>query len=364
MENVRFVGLDVHVDSIAVAVAEPDRTAPELLGTFPHDVPKLVKRLRRLGNVRCCYEAGSCGFRLQRDLAAAGIECTVVAPSLVPVRSSEHIKTDRRDAVKLARFFRSGDLTPIHVPDEATEAIRDLERARDAAKRAERTARHQLDKFLLRHGRRFPGKTRWVKEHRRWILAQQFENPAHRLVLSEYYAAVQDQESRVERLTASLIELAQAWKLAPQVKALQALRGIRALSAITIVAEIADFSRFASAGDFMSYLGLVPSEHSSGDSRRRGHITRAGNGFVRRVLVEAAWAYQFTAKRSEAIRRRSIGASAEVNRIAWKAQVRLCSRLRKLVARGKEKNKAAVAIARELAGFIWAILREPVLLAG
>ena len=303
MENVRFVGLDVHADSIAVAVAESDRATPELLGTWPHDVPKLVKRLRRLGRIRCCYEAGSCGFRLQRELAAAGIECVVVAPSLVPVRSSEHIKTDRRDAVKLARFLRSGDLTPVHVPDEATEAIRDLERARDAAKRAELTARHQLDKFLLRHGRRYPGKTHWCKEHRRWIVAQQFENPAHRLVLTEYYAAVQDQEARAERLTASLIELAQAWKLAPQVKALQALRGIKALSAITIVAEIADFSRFASAGEFMSYLGLVPSEHSSGDSKHRGRITRAGNSFVRRILVEAAWAYRYTARRSNAIRR-------------------------------------------------------------
>lgn len=363
MENVRFVGLDVHADSIAIAVAEPGRGEPGHLATIPNDTVKLLKRLRRLGAVRCCYEAGPTGFGLHRDLVAAGIECMVVAPSLVPTTAGDRVKTDRRDAVKLARFLRSGDLTPIYVPDEATEAIRDLERARDDAKRAERVARHQLGKFLLRHGRRSPVKTAWCRKHLEWIRAQHFEHAAQEAVLIDYLKAVEDLGARVARLTSAMAELVEQWSRRPLVKALQALRGVSAVSATVIVAELGDLARFQTAPQLMGYLGLVPSESSSGESRKQGRITRTGNGHVRRILVESAWAYRYRPSVGDAIRLRSQGVSDEVTRIAWRAQERLCGRFRTLAARGKNKNRTVIAIARELAGFIWAIGQEPKLLA-
>lgn len=358
MQNVRFVGLDVHADSIAIAVAEAGRGEPAALATIPNDKATLLKLLRRLGRVRCCYEAGPTGFVLQRELTAAGIDCAVVAPSLVPAKAGDRVKTDRRDAVKLARFLRSGDLTPIHVPDSATEAMRDLERAREDAVKAERTARQQLNTFLLRNARRYPGKRNWTKEHLRWIRAQQFEQEAQRRVLDDHLATVLSAGERIVRFTTSITELIESWDLRPLVKALQAMRGISTIAAVTLVAEIADFSRFASATEFMSYTGLVPSEFSSGDARRQGRITKCGNGHVRRILIEAAWAYRFRPGRTEALRRRSVGVSEHVQRIAWKAQERLCARYRHLLSRGKEKNKTIVAIARELGAFVWAISRE------
>lgn len=362
METLRFVGLDVHADSIAIAVAEPGRGEPSALATIPNDTVMLLKRLRKLGRLKCCYEAGPTGFCLYRDLTAAGIDCMVVAPSLVPMKAGERVKTDRRDAVKLARFLRSGDLTEVHVPDEATEAMRDLERARDAAKRAERTARHQLGKFLLRHGRRFPGKTAWTQAHLAWIRVQRFEHEAQQRVLGDYLKAVEDGGERVARHTESIVELVESWSLKPLVKALQALRGVNVLTATVLAAELGDMARFQTAPQLMGYLGLVPSEHSSGETRQQGKITRAGNGHARRILVEAAWAYRFRASKSRAIRERSKGVSDEVQRIAWQAQERLCAKYRKLTARGKNKNRTVVAVARELAGFVWAIGHQPKLL--
>lgn len=358
METVRFVGLDVHADSIAIAVAEPGRGEPAQLAVIPNDTALLLRRLRRMGKVKCCYEAGPTGFGLHRDLTAAGLDCVVVAPSLVPTRAGDRVKTDRRDAVKLARFLRSGDLTAIHVPDEATEAIRDLERARDDAKRAERTARHQLGKFLLRHNRRYPGKTRWTRRHLDWIRTQHFEQEAQVRVLEDYLRAVESQGERVAQLTQSIMELVESWSLGPLVKSLQALRGVSLVTATVIMAEIGDFSRFATAPQFMGYLGLVPSEYSSGEARQQGRITRAGNGHVRRVLVEAAWAYRFRARNSPALQARGRNVPEPVRQIAWRAQERLCARYRKLTARGKNKNKTVAAIARELAGFVWAIGRH------
>jgi transposase len=358
METVRFVGLDVHADSIAIAVAEPGRSQPAVLATIPNDKSKLLKRLRSLGRVRCCYEAGPTGFQLQRDLTAAGIPCEVIAPSLVPAKAGDRVKTDRRDAVKLARFLRSGDLTAIHVPDSATEAMRDLERARSDAVKAERAARQQLNHFLLRHGRRYTGKTKWTANHFRWVREQLFEHEAQRRVLGDYLAAVLSASDRVDGLTRSVVELVDSWALRPLVKALQSMRGISTLGAVVLAAEIGDFRRFASAGEFMSYTGLVPSENTTGEARQQGRITKCGNAHVRRTLVEAAWAYRFRPGRSEVLRRRSKGVSAEVQRVAWKAQERLCGRYRRLMGRGKEKNKVATAIARELAGFVWAIARE------
>ncbi len=358
MENVRFVGLDVHADSIAIAVAEPGRGEPADLAIIPNDTRLLVKRLRRMGKVKCCYEAGPTGFGLHRDLTAEGIDCVVVAPSLVPRKGGERVKTDRRDAVKLARFLRSGDLTAIHVPDAATEAMRDLERARDDAKRAERTARHQLGKFLLRHGRRYAGKTTWSQAHLAWIRSQAFEHRAQQLVHADYLKTVEDLAERVATLTERMTELVESWQLAPLVKAFQAMRGFSVVSAVTLAAEIGDFARFETAPRFMSYVGLVPSEHSSGEGRERGSITCAGNGHVRRILSEAAWAYRYHPRKSAALRARSRGVPDEIQRIAWRAQERLCARYRRFIARGKNKNQAMTAIARELAAFAWSIARH------
>jgi transposase len=366
METLRYVGLDVHKESVVIAVADGGRGEPAVLATIPNDTRQLVKRLGKLGPVgtlRCCYEAGPTGFGLYRELAAHGIACDVVAPGLVPVQTGTRIKTDRRDAVRLARFHRSGDLTAIYVPDEATEAMRDLERARDDAKKAERVTRHQLGKFLLRHGRLYPGKTAWTKSHLAWIQTQQFTEAAQQRVLVDYVHAVEEATARVERLTKDLGELCERWSQAPLVKALQALRGVKLVTAAIIAAELGDLRRFARPPQLMAFLGLVPSEHSSGDDKHRGRITRTGNGHVRRVLTEAAWAYRYRPARSSEMQARSQGVALGVQRIAWKAQHRLHGRYLKLMGRGKNKQQTVTAIARELAGFIWAIGREPELLA-
>lgn len=366
MEKLRFVGLDVHKDTIVVAVADADGSSPQDLGTFPNDVNALIRRLKKLGPVaslRCCYEAGPTGLGLHRRLVEAGIANSVVAPSLVPKQASDRVKTDRRDAMKLARFLRSGDLTAIHVLDEQTEAMRDLERARDDAKNAERVARHQLSKFLLRHGRVYPKQSTWKGTHMEWVRGQKFEQEAHNRVLPEYVRAVEEATSRVERLMRDIMELVETWHLKPLVLALQSLRGIKVLSAVILAAEIGDMSRFASAPQFMAYLGLVPSEHSSGGSRKRGSITRTGNGHARRILTESAWSYRFGPRMSYEIRRRNEGIAPDVQAIAWKAQDRLHLRYKRLLGKGKNKQQTVTAVARELAGFVWAIARQPTLLA-
>lgn len=364
--TVCFVGLDVHKDSITVAVAEHGRQAARVVATVPHEMKALSKVLSQLGPrpfVYCCYEAGPTGYGLARQLHAAGWACDVIAPSLIPKRSGDRIKTDRRDAVRLAESHRSGDLVAVFIPDETTEAIRDLERAREDAKNAERVARHQLSKFLLRQGRRYPGKTAWNDAHRAWIAKQEFAEPAQRYVLSDGLAAVEAASLRVAQLTARLRELTQTWRLAPLVKALQSLRGVEFVTAVTLAAEVGDFRRFAKAGDFMGYVGLIPTEHTSGPQRRGGPITKTGNGHVRRLLVEAAWHYRRKPRLSKALRERSVGISPAVCAIAWKAQSRLHNRLHRLTGRGKNSAEAVTAVARELAGFVWAIAREEVLLA-
>lgn len=366
MQKVRFVGLDVHKESIAIAVADGDGSAPESVATIPNDTTLLLKRLKKLGagvSLRCCYEAGPTGFVLQRALAAAGIACAVIAPSLVPQKAGDRVKTDSRDAVKLARFLRSGDLTEVHVPEASTEAMRDLERCRDGAKRAERTARHQLSKFLLRHGRRYEGKIAWTDKHLDWIRTQVFDHEAHNRVLVDCVQAVENATARVERLTKDIVELVESWSLRPLVKALQALRGVQVISAVILAAELGDFARFASAPALMAYLGLVPSEHSSGETKKRGRITRTGNSHVRRILVESAWSYRHRPRMSCAIRKRNEGVAPGVQAIAWKAQNRLNGRYKKLLGRGKNKQQTVTAIARELAGFVWSIARQSQLLA-
>jgi transposase len=360
------VGLDVHAESITIAVAEEGRGKAKSLGSVPNTLTALIKVLERLGSkhkVLCCYEAGPTGFSLARQLEKAGWPCDVIAPALTPKKPGCRVKTNRRDAVNLAHFLRSNDLTRIHIPDEDTEAIRDLSRARDAAKRAERVARQQLSKFLLRHDRRYSGLKTWTRAHEEWLARQKFERPAQQAVLDDYRAAVELASDRVLRLTQKLAELVLAWKRYPLVRALQALKGIELVSAVTLASEIDDFRRFKTAPELMGFMGLVPCEESTGEKYRRGSITRTGNEYARRILVEAAWHYRRPPRMSKALRLRSEGVADAVRTIAWKAQTRLHQRLGRLLGRGKPPQKAAVAVARELVGFVWAIAREEVLLA-
>lgn len=362
-----FVGLDVHKDSIVIAAAEAGRAPARVVATVPSEWKAIRRALERLGDpeaVSCCYEAGPTGYGLARALRAAGWDCEVIAPSKVPKKPGERIKTDRRDAVKLAQNHRSGELVAIVVPDEADEAIRDLERARDDAKRAERVARHQLGKFLLRQGRCYDGKTTWNERHSSWVRAQKFAEPAQGHVLADAIAAVETATLRVAQLTDRLREVTADWGRLPLVKALQALRGVQFVTAVTVVAEVGDLRRFATAGDFMGYVGLIPTEQTSGDTRRRGPISKTGNAHVRRLLVESAWHYRRQPRMSKELRQRSAGIAPGVCAIAWKAQSRLHNRLRKLLGRGKHPAEAVTAVARELAGFIWAIGQaEPLLSA-
>jgi transposase len=365
MGNVRFVGLDVHKESIAVAVAESDGTAPQLVGEIPSDTARVIKTLRKLGKggtIRCCYEAGPTGYGLYRALRAAGFDCVVIAPSLVPKQAGVRVKTDSRDAVKLARFLRSGDLTAVDVPDASTEAMRDLERAREDAKNAERVARHQLSKFLLRQGHRYVGTT-WTDKHMAWMRALPFEHEAHHRVLVDHVHAVDEASARVARLDKDIAELVESWSLKPLVQALQGLRGVRLLTAVVLAAELGDMARFAKPAQLMGYLGLVPSEHSSGESTKRGGITRTGNTHVRRILVESAWAYRFKPALGPRLKKRSEPLSQPVRAIAWKAQLRLHGRYARMLARGKNKQQTVTAVARELVGFVWAIARQDALLA-
>jgi transposase len=277
---------------------------------------------------------------------------------LIPRRAGDRVKNDRRDCGRLAELSRAGELKAIWVPDEAHEAVRDLCRAREDAVQMRLRARQQLKAFLLRHDRRYPGKTSWTKTHTRWIADQRFDHAGETISLTEYQLAVQAADQRVERLTTALLATAREWRFAPVVAALRSLRGIDSVSAIGLIAEIGDFGRFKSARDLMSYLGLVPSEHSSGNSIRRGSITKTGNGHARRLLTEAAWNYRFGARMSSALRDRSADLPEAIRNHAWKAQLRLSSRFAKLAARGVQINKVCVAVARELAGFVWAIARQ------
>jgi transposase len=360
MKGTRFVGLDVHAATIAVAIAEPDGEVRSL-GTIPHEpdaVRKLVRKLAPLDALRICYEAGPCGYTLYWQLTELGVACVVVAPTLVPVKAGDRIKTDRRDAEKLARSFRSGDLTPVWVPDAAHEALRDLMRAREAAKRDQLRARHRLQKFLLRHGRRPPTEVRpWTKRFRHWLGTLTFDQPAQEATRLDYLTEVDHAAERIERLERAVdAAVTQAPAAMRQlIDGLQALRGIARVSAATIVAEVGPPSRFDHPRQLMGYSGVVPSEHSSGPRTRRGHITKTGNAHLRRVLIEAAWTYQHRPSRGLTMRRRQRHLSEPVKAIAWKAQHRLHDRYRRLTARGKPKQHVVTAVGRELLGFIWAI---------
>ncbi len=359
----RFVGFDVHAKSISIAVAEEGREPAVHLATIPNDLGRLLRTLDRLGErarLRCAYEAGPTGYGLQRALKEKGIDCVVIAPSKMPRASGERVKTDRKDAVRLAHFLRSGDLVSVHVPDEVCEAMRDLLRAREDAKRAQLRARHQLSKYLLRHGRRWP-KSNWTRDHIEWIERQSFGHEAQDRVLQEYLHTINEATARVSRYDQLLAELVPTSEQAELIHALQAFRGIQLLTAASIAYELGDLRRFPSAKKLMSYLGLVPGEDSSGDRVRRGAITKAGNGALRRLLIEAAWSYRHTPREAYRLKKRAEGVAPGVRAIAWKAQVRLNGRYRCLNARGKAKQKTLVAVARELAGFIWDAGRQEVL---
>src|SRR5215213_10016843 len=354
-ESAVFVGLDASKLKISVALAEDGRQGEvRFLGDIEH-TPEAVRRLvtKLAGKYRrllFCYEAGPTGYGLQRQICALGPDCAVVAPSLIPKRPGERVKTNRRDALTLARLHRAGELTAIWVPDPGHEAVRELVRARDAAMADLRAKRQHLQSFLLRHGRLFPGRKPWTRAHARWLSELAFEHPAQYLVLREYRQGIEDAQARLERLTQQIAEVLTTWSMAPVVEAYQALRGVALVTAVTFVAEIGDVRRFESPRQLMAYLGLVPCESSTGEQVRRGSITKAGNTRVRRVLIEGAWAYRFPARMGRLLQ--------IVRAIAWKAQVRLCARYRRLMAAGKRQTVVTTAIAREIAAFLWAIGRE------
>ena len=359
MEKYKYVGLDVHKETIAVSVADPDGGEVRYMGEIPNTpdaVVKLVKRLRKEGaKLSFCYEAGPCGYGLHRQLLDLGQGCQVVAPSLIPRKPGDRVKTDRRDSLNLARLHRAGELTAVWVPDGAQEALRDLTRAREDMKHLQRQAKQRLLGFLLRHSKRFGGKDNWTQAHFRWMEEVKFEQPVQQIVFQEYVDSVQAMTRRVAAFDEQMESAARDSVFWPVIEGLMALRGVKLITATTIVAEIGDLRRFATAPQLMAYLGVVPSEHSSGESKSRGGITKTGNGHVRRVLVESAWQYRYPARKTAVLQRRAERASEQVQEIAWKAQKRLCARYRLLEARGKLKVQVCIAVARELAGFIWAI---------
>lgn len=361
MKTVRFVGLDVHAETIAAAVAEPGGEV-RCLGVIPNraeSVSRLLKKLGKPEQLRVCYEAGPTGYVLYWQLTELGVKCEVVAPTLVPVKAGDRVKTDRRDAAKLARSYRAGDLTAVWVPDAAHEALRDLVRARLAAKRDQLRARHRLSKFLLRHGRRAPpGMTAWTDRYLQWVKYQvHFEHPAQEATLSDYLHEVDHAAARIERLERAIDAAIKTMpaKMRALIQGLQSLRGIAQVSAVTIVAELGELSRFSHPRQLMGYSGAVSREHSSGERIRRGPISKAGNAHLRRIVVEAAWAYRHRPAIGKTLAARQRNASEGVKAIAWKTQHRLHQRYCRLMARGKCKQQAVTAVGRELLGFIWAI---------
>jgi transposase len=360
MGNVRFVGLDVHAETIAVAVAEVGAEVRSV-GVIPNraeSVRRLVGKLGKPEQLRVCYEAGPTGYVLYWQLSELGVHCEVVAPTLVPVKAGDRVKTDRRDAEKLARCYRAGDLTAVWVPDAAHEALRDLVRARLAAKRDQLRARHRLGKFLLRQGRRAPeGTSSWTGRYLAWVRQQHFEHAAQQATLLDYLHEVEHAAERIVRLERGIDAAVESMpeNLRTVIAGLQCLRGVAKVSAVTLVSELGQLSRFGHARQLMGYAGMVSREHSSGERVRRGSISKAGNAHLRRIVTEAAWNYRHRPSLGATLLARQSGQSETVKAIAWRAQHRLHARYRALLARGKAKQKVITALGRELLGFIWAI---------
>ena len=352
-----YVGLDVHKESVDISVA----TTAEVryIGKVAGDLNAVVKALRRVAKagrrLKVVYEAGPSGFVLQRHLSGLGFDCDVVAPSLIPRRPGERIKTDRRDSLMLARLARAGELTAVRVPQPADEAMRDLVRAREDAVREERNARHRLKALLLRNGIRYTQKKSWSQAHLRWLAELKLPYPPQQIAFQEYLHAITESGARIERLEQAIRDALPNWSLAPVVEALQALRGVQLIAAATLATEIQDFHRFANPRRLMAYVGLIPTEHSSGEQRRQGGITKTGNRAARRILVEIAHHYRHRPRVTRIIAKRHADLPKTVTDIAWAAQLRLCGRYQRLSGRGVQRNKVTVAIARELAGFVWAV---------
>ena len=359
-EKVRFLGLDVHAETIAVAIAEPEGEVRSL-GTIANreeSIRKLVKKLGPVEQLRACYEAGPTGYVLYWQLSKLGVDCAVIAPTLAPMKASDRVKTDRRDAERLARSHRAGDLTAVWVPDAGSEALRDLVRGREAAKQDQLRARHRLGKFLLRSGQRPPmGIKAWTQAHLTWVRQLHYAQPAQEATRLDYLHEVDHMAERVLRLEQAISDTIKTASPAMQevIRGLQALRGIAQVSAVTIVAELGNITRFESAPQLMGYSGAVPSEDSSGKRKQRGAITKTGNAHLRRIAVEAAWSYRLRPCVGPALRKRQEGVPEEIKEIAWKAQHRLHKRYARLAAAGKDQRKIITAVGRELLGLIWAI---------
>ena len=363
MNTVKFIGLDVHKKTITIAIADAGRqNKPRVYGAIANDLDAVDKFCRKMvstaSGLYFVYEAGPCGYGLYRHLTAKGFDCMVAAPSLIPKKSGDRVKTDRRDAVKLAQLHRAGELTAVYVPNPQDEAMRDLSRARHDAVNATQKAKQRLKAFLLRNTIVYSGRSAWSKAYFRWLADITMAYSAQQVTLQEYIDTVHEGLQRVERLTDQIRQLVPNWRLAPAVSALQAARGVSVVVAVTLLAELGDLSRFQRPSQLMAHLGLVPSEHSSGQSTKRGGITKTGNRNDRRALVEAAWAYRMPARVSRLLLKRQQGVPEQVCRIAWKAQLRLCTRFRRLAARGKLKKKVVTAIARELSAFLWAMAKQ------
>lgn len=359
----KFVGLDVSKEKIAVAVADEGRKDPRFVGMIPHTVEAIRNLVRQLDDegvrLEFCYEAGPTGYGLYRLLRAMDLACTVVAPSLIPIRQGDRVKTDKRDALRLAQLFRAGELTSVFVPSEENESLRDLVRAREDAVEDRTRARHRLSKFLLRHDRRPQTKLRaWGSMYRRWLDGLRWTDRREQVVFQEYLHHLQEIDGRISRLEAAIHLEATESERAPVIQALQTLRGVAEVVATSLVAEIGEFKRFRNPKQLMAYAGLVPREYSSGSSRWQGKITKAGNSHLRRVLGEAAWCYRYKPAVKRAIKKRQEGQSPRVQDIAWRAQDRLHRKYRRMLSKGKHHNVAVTSVSRELLGFIWAIACE------
>ncbi|RIU88110.1 IS110 family transposase [Oceanobacillus picturae] len=360
--NTKYVGFDVSMKKIAVAVADEGRSKARYYGMIDYSIEAIRKVLKKIGEsdqLQVCYEAGPTGYGLYRILKGMGISCEVIAPSLIPQKPGVRVKTDKRDALQLATLYRAGELTPIYVPTEDDEALRDLVRAREDVKEDELRMKHRLTKFLLRNEIRQPnGIRKWTVRYWEWLDQLTFKRSTSRVVYQEYLQQLKECQHRLKVLEQEIKEQSKEGVHASMIQSLMTLKGVAVITATSLVAEIGSFDRFKTAKQFMAYTGLVPSESSSGEARKLGAITKTGNRHVRRLLIEASWSYRHRPAVQRILRRRQVGQPTSVLDISWKAQQRLHKRYFRLLGRGKESGKVITAVARELAGFIWAVARE------
>lgn len=358
-----YIGLDVHADTIAVGIAEDGRNGElRFYGNITNNADALLRLSKKLSDkgqkLEFCYEAGPCGYGIHRYLTKLGHECAVVSPAMIPRKAGDRIKTDRRDAMMLARLWRAGELTGIHTPDAEQEAVRDLIRARKQATDALKVAKMQLLSFLLRHGLKYP-RHYWTVSHWRWLNElRKFPYPHQQMAFEDMKRTIRNHLERIDSYNEAIIECVEGWRYGATVDALRALRGVNTIIAATLIAEIGDMNRFTCPRQLMSWLGLVPSEHSSGNNVRRGRITKAGNVLARTMLVEASWSYRHPARETHPYLKRAEHLPQEIRDIGWKAQTRLCKRYRALAKTGKPMPRVLTAVARELAGFVWDIARR------